>query len=144
MIRLCPQCRAKNRVPAARLIDKGRCGACHATLQPVAEPLEVDPSAFREVVDHATVPVLVDFWAAWCGPCKMAAPEVRRTAENMSGRGLVLKVDTEQYPDLAAEFGVRGIPNFVVLKGGAVVGQHAGLVDHRQMQQWLEDAGRLR
>jgi thioredoxin 2 len=142
MIRLCPSCNAKNRVPTSHLTDTGRCGACRAPLPPVAEPLDVDATTFREIVAGATVPVLVDFWAAWCGPCKMAAPEVQATAKSMSGRALVLKVDTERYPELASEFGVRGIPNFVVLNRGALVGQHAGLVDRRQMQRWLEDAGR--
>ena len=142
MIRLCAKCSAKNRVPSARLADTGRCGACHAPLPPVGEPLDVDGAAFRDIVAAATVPVLVDFWAAWCGPCKMAAPEVHKTAANMRGRALVLKVDTERHPELASEFGVRGIPNFVVLKNGELVGQHAGLVDHRQMQAWLEDASR--
>ena len=142
MIRLCPSCNAKNRVPASHLTDTGRCGACRAPLPPVAEPLDVDATTFHEIVAGAAVPVLVDFWAAWCGPCKMAAPEVQATAKNMSGRALVLKVDTERYPELASEFGVRGIPNFVLLNRGELVGQHAGLVDHRQMQRWLEDASR--
>jgi thioredoxin 2 len=71
----------------------------------------------------------------------MAAPEVAKTAEVMSGRAIVLKVDTEKHPELAAEYGVRGIPNFIVFKNGAVAAQHAGVVDHGTMQQWLERAG---
>ena len=81
--------------------------------------------------------MLVDFWADWCGPCKMAAPEVERTAAEMAGRALVLKVDTEQHPQLAAEFGVQGIPNFVVLKSGRPVFQQAGVVPSAQMKEWL-------
>jgi len=69
---------------------------------------------FSEIIDKARVPVLVDFWAAWCGPCRMAAPEVARTASEMAGRAIVIKVDTEHYPELASRFNVRGIPNFVV------------------------------
>src|SRR5581483_5536084 len=96
MIRGCSACGAKNRVPAKRLADpNGRCGACKAPLPPVSEPLEADAALFEEIIREATVPVLVDFWAEWCGPCRMVAPEVRELAREMAGRGLVLKVNTE-------------------------------------------------
>ena len=137
----CPSCGRKNRSPAERLNEIGRCGACKAEISPVARPIEADPETFREITREAKVPVLVDFWAAWCGPCKMAAPEVERTAAEMAGRALVLKVDTERHPQLAAQFGVQGIPNFVVMKGGLLLFQQAGLVGSAQMKQWLVQAG---
>src|SRR5215471_18111070 len=126
MIRICKNCGQKNRVPAKHLADTGKCGNCKAPLPPVNEPLEVDREQFDEIVQNARVPVLVDFWAAWCGPCHMAAPEVKRTAEHMAGHAVVLKVDTERHPDLAARFNVRGIPSFVVLYRGRPVMQQAG------------------
>ena len=141
MVIACAACGRKNRVPAGHLADRGRCGACRAEIPPRSAPIEVDSADFDEVVREAKVPVLVDFWAAWCAPCRMAAPEVEKTAERMAGRALVLKVNTEMHPALAGRFGVQGIPNFVVLRDGKVVARQAGLVPSERMVQWLTAAG---
>lgn len=141
VVRSCMSCGQKNRIPAKHLADTGRCGACKTPLPSANEPLEVDPGQFDEITQNARVPVLVDFWAAWCGPCKMSAPEVARAAADMAGRAVVIKVDIERYPQLAARYNVLSIPNFVVFYGGRVVTQQPGAVDHRQMENWLRSAG---
>jgi thioredoxin 2 len=135
MIRPCPSCQKPNRIPANHLHDTGRCGACKAELEAIDAPIEVESTAeFDEVVSHARVPVLVDFWAEWCGPCRMAAPQVKQAAKHLQGDAVVLKVDTEKLTEVAARYGIRAIPSFFVFKGGAPVAQSAGYADARRLE----------
>jgi thioredoxin 2 len=140
MILRCPSCEQRNRVPADRFDENPRCGSCGDPLGPVAEPLDVTADEFDELLSATKVPVLIDFWASWCGPCRTAAPYVETTAREMRGRAVVLKVNTDEEPELATRFAVRGIPNFVVIRYGQIVHQQAGLVDAYTMMSWLEQA----
>ncbi len=139
-MRTCASCGARNRVPARHLADTGRCGACKAPLPPIDQPIAADPAAFDDVVREARVPVFVDFWADWCGPCHMAAPEIEAIAREMAGRAIVLKVDTEAHPDLAARYRIQGLPTFMVFRNGQPVLQRAGAAPRTEMRRWLDQA----
>lgn len=115
----CASCSTRNRVPAKRLRDKAKCAKCKAALLPLEQPVAVaSEQDFDELVRDATVPVLVDFWAAWCGPCRMVAPEMEKLARERGDRVIVAKVDTEALPSVAQRFGIRSIPTMVLFKSG--------------------------
>jgi thioredoxin 2 len=140
VVRNCPSCGKGNRIPARHLSDAGRCGSCKSALSPLDEPLNADDNSFAEIVAEAKVPILTDFWAEWCGPCRMAAPDVHLLAREMAGKALILKVNTDESQQTAAQFRVQSIPNFVVLRNGRTVFQQAGVVPRAEMRRWLESA----
>ena len=124
--RVCPSCGSRNRIPPQHLAHVGRCGSCKAQLPPQDEPIEADTEAFEAITSQSTEPVLVDFWAAWCGPCRVSAPEFQALARELAGQAVFLKVDVDAQPQLAARFNVSSIPYLVILMKGRPVYQQAG------------------
>lgn len=123
----CPACGQRNRIPFARLGTTGRCGSCQAELAPPSVPADLaDEAAFEAVVSACPLPILVDIWAPWCGPCRASAPELDKVATSTAGNALVLKLNSDTQPALCARLGVRGIPDFRVFRHGRETTRQVG------------------
>jgi thioredoxin 2 len=137
----CGACGQKNRFAYERLGETVRCGKCKATLPPPAAPIDVDSSArFDRLIAGSAVPVVVDFWAPWCGPCRMVAPELQKVAARQAGKYLVVKVNTDVLADLGERFGIRSIPTMAVFAGGREVGRTAGARPAADIEAFVEQA----
>src|SRR5215204_4158900 len=127
LITTCPHCGQKNRMAFEKLGQTSRCGQCKEPLQAAVAPLEVSSTAdFDQLVAHSPVPVVVDYWAPWCGPCRMVAPELEKVAASAAGRLLIAKVNTDALTDLGERFGIRSIPTMAVFAGGKEIARTAG------------------
>ncbi|HTQ36990.1 MAG TPA: thioredoxin TrxC [Steroidobacteraceae bacterium] len=139
---VCPHDGAVNRVPAARLNEAPKCGRCHAPLF-IAAPLELDAAGFERQLAQEQLPLLVDFWAPWCGPCRMMAPAFGQAAGLLEPHMRLARVNTEEQPELAARFGIRSIPTLILFAGGREIARHSGaLPAPQQVVAWARERAR--
>jgi len=133
---VCAHCGATNRVPAARLGDGAKCGTCKESLLS-GHPFELTKTSFDRQILSNDLPLVVDFWAPWCGPCRMMAPAYEQAAERLAPGVRLAKLNTEDEPDLAARFGIRSIPTLIAFKNGREVGRQSGALDVGRLLDWI-------